>query len=246
MCGEPIDTGSETSWPSTKDRVEFYNEFLDVARFPGEEQRQRYFFIEKYPARTPDLLIAVSGGALKFLVKYRSEVFAGVPIVYCSVAEDPRPNPLSETGIADVRVPNGVIPTLEIMLRLHPDTRHVAVVSGSGRRTGSLPMCAVKRLLASGTGVSFTWLTDPSMEHLRGELSRLRDHTVVLYLTMFQDAVGRSESYQTVPMFDWHRLQRWKISQQRLPPGSIVWLSERAPDPGGGRGANAARPRPAR
>src|SRR5258708_36271676 len=25
----------------TKDRVEFYSEFLDVARFPGEEQQQR-------------------------------------------------------------------------------------------------------------------------------------------------------------------------------------------------------------
>jgi hypothetical protein len=25
----------------TKNRVEFYSEFLDVARFPGEEQQQR-------------------------------------------------------------------------------------------------------------------------------------------------------------------------------------------------------------
>ena len=128
------------------------------------------------------------------------------------------------------------------------------------------------------------------MEELRGELSRLPDHTVVLYLTMFQDAAGetfsprqaldtfapasrapiygyyetyvghgivggwivtfeeigrkaaqlslrilagedaqaaaRSESYQPVPMFDWRQLQRWKISEQRLPPGSIVRFKE--------------------
>ena len=128
------------------------------------------------------------------------------------------------------------------------------------------------------------------MEELRGELSRLPDHTVVLYLTMFQDAAGktftprqaldafapasrapiygyyetyvghgivggsmvtfeeigrkaaqlgirilagedaqaaaRSESYQPVPMFDWRQLQRWKISEKRLPPGSILRFKE--------------------
>jgi len=34
----------------TKNRVEFYSEFLDVARFPGEaqQQRQRNFFKDKY------------------------------------------------------------------------------------------------------------------------------------------------------------------------------------------------------
>ena len=42
----------------TKNRVEFYSEFLDVARFPGEEQqqRQRNFFRDKYRERPPDLV----------------------------------------------------------------------------------------------------------------------------------------------------------------------------------------------
>ena len=50
----------------TSNRLEFYSEFLDVARFPGEkqQQRQRDFFEEKFRERPPDLVIAVSGGAL--------------------------------------------------------------------------------------------------------------------------------------------------------------------------------------
>ena len=36
------------------------------------------------------------------------------------------------------------------------------------------------------------WLSNLSLQELRGELSRLPDHTVVLYLTMFQDAAGAS------------------------------------------------------
>jgi PAS domain S-box-containing protein len=276
----------------TKSRLEFYSEFLDVARFPGEEQqqRQRNFFREKYQARPPDLLIAVSGGALNFLTTYRAEVFAGVPIVYCSAASDPHPDHLLETGIADVRVPDCIVRTLEMMLGLHPGTRQMAVVSGSGPRDRQFADVCRQEITTFENRVSFRWLTNLSMEDLRGELSHLADHTVVLYLTMFQDAAGktftprealdafapascapiyscydtylghgivggsmvtfeeigrkaaqlglrilagedsqaaaRSESYQAVPMFDWHQLRQWNIGEERLPFGSIVRFKE--------------------
>ena len=120
----------------TNSRVEFHSEFLDAARFPGEEQeqRQRDYLRGKYRERRPDLLIAVSGAAVSFLVKYRAELFTGVPIVYCSVAGDPRPKNLETERIAAVPVFNGETPTLEMALLLHPDTRQVAVVAGGGRR----------------------------------------------------------------------------------------------------------------
>jgi hypothetical protein len=178
----------------TKNRVEFYSEFLDVARFPGEEQhqRQRDFFRDKYRARPPDLVIAVSGGALVFLTQHRAELFAGVPIVYCSVAGDPHPDHLSDARIAEVPVPGGVVPTLEMMLRLHPDTRQVAVVSGGGPRDRQFADVYRQEMTTFGNRVAFSWLTNLSMEELRGELSRLADRTVVLYLTMFQDAAGKT------------------------------------------------------
>jgi hypothetical protein len=276
----------------TKNRVEFYSEFLDVARFPGDEQqqRQRNFFRDKYRERPPNLVIAVSGGALVFLSEHRDELFAGVPTVYCSVTADPHPDQLLDAGIAEVKVPNVVAPTLEMMLRLHPDTRQVAIVSGSGPRDRQFADVFRQEIATFEKRVAFTWLTNLSMEELRGELSRLADHTVVLFLTMFQDATGKtftsrqaleafapvsrapiygcfdtyvghgivggsmvtfeeigrkaaqlgirilagedaqaaasSESHRAVPIFDWRELRRWHISEQRLPPGSIVWFKE--------------------
>ena len=78
------------------------------------------------------------------------------------------------------------------MLRLHPDTRQVAVVSGSGPRDRQFADVFRQEMTTFGNRVAFTWLTNLSMEELRGELSRLADHTVVLYLTMFQDAAGKT------------------------------------------------------
>jgi PAS domain S-box-containing protein len=263
-----------------------------VARFPGEEQRQRQhdFFRAKYQERPPDLVIAVGGDAFAFVAERRDQLFGTVPIVYCSVAGDPRPEHFTDTKIANFPVPDTAAGTLEMMLRLHPDARHIAVVTGNGPRDRQYAEIFRKALNTFGNRAAFTWLTNLSMEQLRGELSRLPDHSVVLYLTMFQDATGetftprealeafapasrapiyglyetyvghgivgglmvpfeeigrkaaqlgirilagedaqaaaRSESYHSVPMFDWRQLQRWKISEKRLPPGSIVRFKE--------------------
>jgi hypothetical protein len=69
------------------DRFEFHSEFLDVTRFPGEEQQEceRDFLHEKYRERRPDLVIAGGAPALGFLLKYRAELFSDVPIVHCAL-----------------------------------------------------------------------------------------------------------------------------------------------------------------
>ena len=121
-----------------------------------------------------------------------AELFAGLPIVYCSFAGDPHPDLLLDGGIAEIVVPNGVAPTLEMMLHLHPDTRQVAVVSGSGSRDRQFADVYRQEMAIFGNRVAFDWLTNLSMQELRGELSRVADHTVVLYLTMFQDAAGKT------------------------------------------------------
>ena len=179
---------------NTSKHIELYSEFLDVVRFPGEEQRQlqRIFFREKYHARLPDLVIAVGGGALVFLTERRAELFAGVPVVYCSIAGDPAPNRNSDSTIANVPVPDTAGPTVELMLRYHPDTRQVVVVYGSGLRDGQYAEATRKSLKTFESRVAFRWLSNLSMKQLRSELSRLPDHSLVLYITMFQDAAGQT------------------------------------------------------
>jgi hypothetical protein len=214
----------------TKIPVEFYSEFLDVARFPREEQqRQRDFFRDKYRDRPPDLIIAVSGGALVFLAEHRAELFVGVPIVYCSVAGDPHPDHLSDAKIAEVTVPDGIASTLEMMLRLHPDTRQVAVVSGSGPRDRQFADVYRQETFAPASRAPIYSCYDTHLGHgiVGGsmvpfeEIGRKAAQLDIRILAGEDgQAAARSESHQAVPMFDWHQLRRRNISEQRLPPGA--------------------------
>ena len=178
----------------SKDRIEFHSEFLDVSRFPGEAQqrRERDFLHDKYRERPPDLVIAGGRPALEFLLKYRADLFTDVPIVHCAVDAQALPQEMPDAKIAGIPIFGSAVSTLELALNLHPKTAHVAVVAGSTLR--DLESAEQFRREASifADRVNFTWLTNLSLPDLRGELSRLPDDTIVLYLTMFEDAAGAS------------------------------------------------------
>jgi hypothetical protein len=71
--------------------------------------------------------------------------------------------------ISEVTIPDGVAPTLEMMLRLHPDTRQVAVISGDGPRDRQMADVFRQEMTTFGNRVAFAWLTDLSMEFVPPE-----------------------------------------------------------------------------
>jgi PAS domain S-box-containing protein len=188
-----LDEAIRTTFASdSSDRIEFHSEFLDVTRFPGEAQlaRQRDFLRDRYRERSPDLVIAVADPALRFVLKYQATLFPDVPIVYCVVPAEALPKEMPDAKIAGIPMLRAATSTLELALRLQPDTRNVAVVAGSTPRDLEAAEQFRRETQTFERRVGFTWLTNLSLADLRGKLSRLPDHTVVLYLTMFQDAAG--------------------------------------------------------
>ena len=73
--------------------VDYYNEFLDGARFADPEYQHALqdFLKRKYAGRRFDVLIAASSQALEFVRANRDELFAGVPVVF-STSRASRPS----------------------------------------------------------------------------------------------------------------------------------------------------------
>jgi hypothetical protein len=118
-------------------KVELYAETLDVARFDPDRYGPLLtaYSREKFTDRKLDLIITSLPQAARFLLKFRKELFPYTPIVYCLADESelagltPAPN---VTGIP-IRIPWK--DTLDLALGIHPDTRHVVVVTPSCRGT---------------------------------------------------------------------------------------------------------------
>src|SRR5215470_667277 len=65
-------------------RVEYYPEYFEPNRFPGEAQATAFrdYLRRKYSERKIDVVIAMSRVSADFLLKYRDDLFPDAPIVF--------------------------------------------------------------------------------------------------------------------------------------------------------------------
>lgn len=179
--------------PSAASSLNVYTEYLDAMRFEDETIRQSTveYFGAKYRARPIDAIVAVSPLALDFVLDHREELFPRVPIVFASVnqarARDLAAVP-SLTGVAVVRE---VTSTLDLALRLHPDTQTVFVPAGTSAQERAWTNDTRRSLEPYRDRVAVEFLTNLGINDLEAKLAHLPSHSLVLSAgLMYYDANG--------------------------------------------------------
>ena len=173
-------------------RVEFFSEFLDLVRFPGDAHQSRTADVlrAKYNGRHIDLIVTAGPQALSLLTTHRESLFPKVPVVFTGVREDNTTwhERESSTGILMRLDP---VPTLELAIRLQPKTRRVVVVTGASNFDRSWDVAARERFRGYQGRLEFIHLSALPMQTLLAELRRLEPDTVVIFLTVFTDGTGQ-------------------------------------------------------
>ena len=174
--------------------VEVYREAMDLSRFvSGDYQRRlRDYLRTKYAAKKIDVVVAVMGPALDFLLGEGGPVFPGAPIVFCGIDRreiEGRSLPGYVTGVL---VKREFAPTLDIALRLHPGTRSVMFIGGTSEFDARLVEQARREFRPYEDRLTFTYQTALPLRALLAQLATLPPQTVVLYSTMFSDGAGEA------------------------------------------------------
>ena len=174
--------------------VEFFTESIQAAQFPGEQHALalRDYFLKKYGSAKLDLIVAVMGPSVRFLLQHAETFAPGVPIVFCGAdARDLEGAtlPVHMTGLLVRRV---FAPTLDVALRLQPDTRQVFIVGGTSEFDRRLQSAARREFEPFAGRVSFAYLTDLPMKDLLTAVSTVPPRSVILYLTVFRDGAGQT------------------------------------------------------
>ena len=202
------------------------------------------------------MVIAALAPSLDFVLKYRDEIFPGVPVVYGAV--DRREVDARKLGPGVVGVPMSVdlAPTLDLALRLHPGTRRVFVVAGRSK-TDAYWVGEARRAFRGYEGkVEFVYLTGLPLNDLLGRVATLPDRSVIYYLHVFEDGLGntvRPGGRRWPPLLRGKRprlrpLQHVPRSRDRRGPcGQLRGRGRergagRGPDPGGREARNASPP----
>ena len=173
--------------------VVFYSESLQLSQFGSPEYDGVIgdYFRRKYAGKRIDLIVAVMGPTLDFLLRHREVLFSGVPIVFCGVDSSELEGRAIPPGITGVMMKRAFAPTLDLALQLQPETRHVFVIGGTSRFDQRVLSIARRDLQPFEDRASIEWLTTLSMEQLLATVANLPPDSVIYYLTLFADGTGQ-------------------------------------------------------
>lgn len=188
-----FDQGLQTAFRSTPNgTVEYYAEYLESNRFPGERQSQLLhdYLREKYADRKIDVVITFANPSLNFVLKYRNDLFPGVPIVFQTIK---RPELLDQASWPDL---TGVVfdqsyrNTLDLALRLHPNTERVLIISGTPERDKELETEVRQELKEFENRVMLDYLTNLPMDDLIAHVKGAPERSLILYIRHSVDGPG--------------------------------------------------------
>ena len=176
------------------ERVETYPENLDILRFSTDRFQQIFkdYLTEKYAQNPPDLVVLIYVGNLGIAGKLLQQLFPGTPVIVAGFTEEEIPSGQFSSLVSGIAQRIDARPTIELILRLQPETRRIVVIGGTtdvDRRV----LDRMKEAARSFNGsVVFDFWDNRSMAELHQSLSTLPPQTAVLFGTMFRDGAGQA------------------------------------------------------
>lgn len=178
----------------TSPRIEIYAENLDLVRFPSERYGQIFseYLTAKYAAHPPDLVILVYIGNLGTAGKVLQQLFPGTPVIVAGFTEENISR--DQFGSLVIGIAQRVDPraTMELILRLQPETRRIIVIGGTAEVDRSV-LNRVKEAAQSIKGrIEIDFWDNLTMAELRKAVTTVPRDTAILYARMFRDAAGQA------------------------------------------------------
>ena len=184
--------------------VDFHVEYLGSARFdaPGYEKAVTESLASVYGGKKIDLVIPVFYPALRFAVDHRQELFPGTPIAFSSVPPRRLEGQKLWPGVTGVTMDVDLEGTIDLALRLQPDTTNAAVVVGSAetdRYWGAVINQDLRRLQPKLNVIDLPGL---ATDQLLKQVSALPPRTIVFFQAIpdeeAQPVVGTYEIVSTI------------------------------------------------
>ncbi|MBI2747241.1 MAG: EAL domain-containing protein [Burkholderiales bacterium] len=173
-----------------------YVEYLDLARNPDPAYRKlsRELLLHKYADRALDLVVTFQQTPLNFLLEELPTLSPTAPVIASNASISAEQAARSGRRFLRQDVSFDYAGTLDIALKLFPDTRKVLVLGGTG-----VPDLAARRELEALAPrwqgrLQFDYTNELSYEQILLRLAQLPPGTIVLRTTFNRDAAGKTFS----------------------------------------------------
>jgi len=172
--------------------VDFYAEALDMHRFPQKllDEDEAGLLRKKYGDLKVDVVVAMAPIALDFAQRHRAEIWPGAVIVFNSVSASLLRGRSLKPHTIGLPVKLEIGKTLDLALKLRPDTRRIVVVAGDDEACCARVGLAREALGRYAGRFDVQYLVGLTLADTIAAVKELPEDALVLYLTMFRDGAG--------------------------------------------------------
>jgi signal transduction histidine kinase len=176
--------------------IDLFTEYFESDRFAGVEHEKAFrdYLARKYAGRTIDLLIVQSDAVLRFMTRYRAELFPDAPIVHSGFsAPDPETSERG-SGITSIVMAPAINDTLSLALGLHPATQRVHVILHVPDRDGRTEALVRSQLGTVDSRVPIEYAEPATVNDLLAFVRAVPRDDLILYVHWSSEEPGRPVS----------------------------------------------------
>lgn len=174
-------------------RGDTYVEYLDMFRFEDPEQRRllRDLLVARHGGTPLDAVVALGPNAMLFALENREALAAGAPIVFAGVSRGQFATLPAAPDVSGTFSSYDPIAAVALARHLQPEARELVVITGSGAYDRQWREAAGRMFGDVHEGLPVRYLHDLTLDALLAGIAPLDPSSIVLMLTMTQDATGR-------------------------------------------------------
>ena len=155
---------------------------------PGYEEALSETLSSDYRDVKLDLVIVAAYPALQFAVRYRDHIFPGVPVLFSYVhASRLRDKPIWP-GVTGITTSVDVRGTLDLALKLHPDTHSLAVVAGTSEFERFWLAAVRNEFRTYADRATLVEVVGTRPDQILEQVGALPPHTIVLFQVAPRDS----------------------------------------------------------
>lgn len=160
--------------------ITFYEAYMEVPQGGDAAylQSEADTLRRRYSGLKLDAVVVIGPSALEFALQYRDTIFPGVPIAFTGLGSRQFAGQ-TWPGVTGLTNPVGLGETIDLALRLQPDTTTVAVIAP---KEDSFWLAATHtELLRYRNRIKEVYFDGPASRELFEKVTALPDHTIVLF-----------------------------------------------------------------
>jgi PAS domain S-box-containing protein len=177
----------------TEFHIEYFIEHMDYYRNPDQTHSQLLLdlYHHKYSRHRIDLVIAYSAPSLSLVMAHGNDLFPQTPVVFSGIPRAQLKELTLSPMVTGVLIDIDYAGLLETALKIHPQTRHVAIVNGASKTDLLFEKEFRKALKPHARRLDFIYLTRLPMSKIVEKVRDLPKNTVILFYLLTRDGGGK-------------------------------------------------------